>query len=260
MADYLNVIFLSSANATSKDLTRGQSFFVMDPVLQFPPNTKLKVACQQFSYTNFFVNVSAALANNTFYYTDDAGTPDKYSVTIPDGSYNVSDLSDAINTEVINNGHADGLITLVPDFATNKVLFSISAAGWQLYFKAGSPYVLLGCTLNQKIPAAGLTAAAYSELAPNVATFNSITNLYVHTSLTNNSIFSGRKSDIIASVTPTASIGSIQEYQPHNLIWLDAKELAGSSVNSINIYVTDQSGAAVNLSDDYNLTLIIASV
>lgn len=258
--NYLNIIYLTSANASAKDLTTGRARWILDPVQSFPQNTKLRVALHSFSYTNYFINISVAKTNNIIYYTDDVLLPTKYSVTIPDGSYNVTDLSDAINIGVVNNGHADGLITIVPDFSTNKVQFSISVVGWQLYFPAGTPYALLGTTLNQKIPTAGLTVGAYSELAPNVATFNSILSIYVHSSLSNNSIFNGRQSDVLGSVIPTASIGSIQDNKETNLIWIDASQLAGQSLNDISVYLSDQNNNPINLSDDFSLTLIVAQV
>ena len=258
--NYSNIIYLTSANATYKDLSNGIANWVLDPVISFSASSKFKVALHSFSFTNFFVNISAALANNTFSYTDDVAVPAKYTITIPTGSYNVSDLSEAINVAVVNAGHADGLITLVPDFATNKVQFSISAAGWQLYFPAGSPFVLLGTTLNQKIPAAGLTIGAYTELAPNVATFNSILSIYVHSNLTNNSIFNGRQSDVIGSIIPTASIGSVQDNKEINLIWTSADSLSGQSLNQIQVYLTNQSGAPINLSDDFQLTVIVSEI
>lgn len=254
----LSVLYLTTANASVKDLTTGFAQWDMDPVLSFPNNRNLKLALHSASFTNWFVNISTALANNIFYYTDDAGIPDKYAITIPDGSYNVSDLSDTINVSVVNAGHPDGLITLIPDFSTNKVQFSISVAGWQLYFKAGSPHVLLGTTLNQKIPAGGLTVGAYSELAPNVATFNSILNIYVHTNLTNESVFNGRQSDVIGSLIPQANIGSVQETELTNLIWIPATSLRGGIANCVQIRLTDQTGAPLYLSDDWSVVIIIA--
>lgn len=255
--EYTSILYLNSAGATSKDLTTATANFILDPVINVPSGKSVKVAVQSASFTNFFINILTGV-NDKIYYTNDVGTPDKYSITIPQGSYNVSDLSDAIDLGVVNNGHTSGLLSLVPDFSTNKVLISISTAGWQIYFKLLTPYVLLGITLNQKIPAAGLTTGAYSELAPNVATFNSITQLYLHTSLTNNSVFSGKRSDVLAAITPTASIGSVQQYEPFNLVWTPAPELGGSSINSVRMYLTDQSGASVNLSDDFSCTLILA--
>jgi hypothetical protein len=259
MAEPISVLYLNSANAASKSLANGQATFTVDPVI-FIPQGKIKLSMVQFSFTNFFINISAALANNIFYYTDDIAVPNKYQCSIPTGSYNVSDLSNAINAEVINNGHADSLIQLVPDFATNKVMFSISAAGWQITFPAGSPYVLLGTTLNQTIPNGALTIGPYTELAPNVAQFNSILNLYLHTSLTNESVYSGRKSDIVASIIPTASIGSIQMTEPRNLIWVPCPSLSGATINTITIYVSDQNGNRINLSDDFSCTLLLAAM
>lgn len=259
--NYLNNIYLSSASSDYTDLSVGRANWVMNPPLSFPEKTKLKICLHSFSFTNFFVNISAAKVNNKFYYTDDVGITNKYVVTIPDGSYSVSDLADGINIGVINNGHTDGLITLIPDFASNRVVYTISTIGWQINMLAGTPYVLLGSTLNQKIPAAALTTVAnYSELAPAVATFNDLLNIYVHSNITNNSIFGGTQSNIIANIVPTASIGSVQLSEPVNLMWINASELAGSALNNIDIYLTNQVGAPINLSDNFSLTLLFASV
>jgi len=260
MTNYLNNIFLNSASSTYTDLTTGRANFVMNPPINFPERAKLKVCLHSFSFTNFFVNVSAVKANNLFYYTDNIGIPNKYTITIPDGSYSVSDLSEAINIGVVNNGHTDGLIVLTPDFASNRVIFTISTIGWQINMLAGTPYVLLGTALAQAIPLALTTIANYSELAPNVAAFNDLLNIYVHTNLSNNSIFGGVQSNIIANIIPTASIGSVQNSEPTNLLWLSADELAGSSLNNINVYLTNQNNQPISLSDNFSLTLLVAQV
>ena len=257
MANYLNNIFLNSASASYTDLTTGQANWVMNPPINFPARSKLKVCLHSFSFTNFFVNISALKVNNLFYYTNDIAIPNKYTVTIPDGSYSVSDLSDAINIGVINNGHTDGLIVLTPDFASNRVVFTISTIGWQINMLAGTPYLLIGSTLAQAIPVALTTVANYSELATNVASFNDLLNIYVHTNLSNNSIFGGVQSNIIANIIPTSAIGSVQNSEPTNLLFIDASELAGSSLNNINVYLTNQVGAPVALSDDFSLTLLV---
>ena len=190
MSETIAVLYLNSAQANVKDLTKSKAAFIMDPPLIMPGNCKLKVTCQQFSFTNYFINISAALANNHFVVSDNLVGGHTFTLVLPDGSYNVTDLSNAINAAGINAGLVDGLIQLVPDFSTNKVLFKISVANYQISFPAGTMYALLGTTLAQLIPAGGFTAAAYSELAPNVANFNSILNVYLHTSLSNNSVFS----------------------------------------------------------------------
>jgi hypothetical protein len=262
MANYLNNIFLNSASSSYTDLSTGRANWVMNPPINFPARAKLKVCLHSFSFTNFFVNISAVKSNNKFYYTDDIALPEKYSITIPDGSYSVSDLSEAINIAVINNGHTDNLIVLTPDFASNRVVFTISTVGWQIYMKGlDTPYVLLGCNANQTIPAGALTTVAnYSELAPKVAAFNDLLNIYVHTNLSNNSIFGGVQSNIIANVIPTSSIGSVQNSEPTNLMFIDASELAGSSLNNISVYLTNQVNEPISLSDHFSLTLLVAQV
>ena len=261
----INVIYLNSATATNKNLNKSTANFVLSPPIIFPQNCKLKVACQQFSYTNFFLNVSAALANNHFVVEFGTG-PVVHTITIPDGSYNVSELSSAVNVGVLNAGLPDGLVTLIPDFATNKVLFNISLTNYRLSFPAGTMYVLLGTTLAQFIPAEVIpgtpvyTTGIYSELAPAVANFNSILTVYLHTSLSNNSVFSGNQSNILASIIPTVPIGSVQEFSPYNMVHVDAHELVGANLSSINIYLTDQSNNPIALQDDFSTTILVSRV
>ena len=252
-----SVLFLASASAASKTLTTGRAIWTFDSDLAFDAGRRYRVAISQFGFVNFFINISSTLANNKFYYSDDIGNLVKYSVTIPDGSYNVSDLSEAINVGVVANGHTNNLIVLIPDFSTNRIQFTINAIGWILNFPVDTPYLLLGCTLNQTIPNGALTAVAlYNELGPNTATFNTITSLFVHTSLSNRTNFSGRQSNVLFSLVPTAPIGSSQSNEPSNLIWADT-DLSGASIHEVQVYITDQAGAAVNLSEDFNTTILI---
>jgi len=258
--EILAVLFMNSANAQYTNLGAGVAQFAMEPALQFHQGQRIKLAMSQFSFTNWFMNISAALGNNLFTYTDDILNLTKYSVTISDGSYSVDELSQAINVGVLNNSHTDGLFVLSPDYASNRVLVSISAAGWLVNWGVGTSYLLNGFALADTVPVGGaLTLAAYSELAPNVATYNNITNLYVHCSLTANSNFSGRNGSVIGSAIPTSNIGSIQSSEPNNLVWIDASQLSGSTVSSVQINIRDQSGNDVVLSDHFGCVVMIVS-
>ena len=262
MSNFQNIIYLTSANASSVNLAQGSANWILNPPIQYDRSQKLKVAVQNFSYTNFFTNISAALANNTFTVKNNLAGGHTYTVVIPDGSYSVDDLSSTINNGLINQSLATGLVVLTPNYNTGTVIFTLSTIGWQISFPAGSPYVLLGTNLAQTIPAGGAftTIANYSENGPNQATFNSILGLYVHTSLTNNSIFNGIQSNILYQSTPTADIGSIQSDSPFFPLWIDASTLSGSSVNNISVYITDQNNNMVTLADNFSLSIIVNQV
>lgn len=262
MSNFQNIIYLTSSNASSVNLATGSANWVMNPPIQYDRNQKLKVAVQSFSYTNFFVNLSAALANNVFTLKNNLTGGHTFTVTIPDGSYSVDDLSNTINNGLINQGLPTGIVSLTPDYNTSTVVFTLSTVGYQISFPAGSPYILLGTNLAQTIPAGNTytTVANYSESGPSQATFNSILGLYVHTSLTNNSIFNGIQSDILYQSTPTADIGSIQSDSPFFPLWIDASTLSGASVNNISVYITDQNGNPVVLSDNFALSIIVMQV
>lgn len=254
---YRNVIFLDSAQATSKNLAQSEFRQILEPAISFPESDNIKIAIQSVGMTNFFINISAAKANNHFYFTDDVGTPDKYDITIPDGSYTSQTLSGYINLAVQNLGFPSGTIQLVGDPSTNKIIFIINAAGYQLFFKAGSCYAILGATLNLKVPAAALTTSYYSQMAPNVAAFNNVQRIYIHTNLSNNTIFASRQSNVLESVSPNSPIGSTFSYDAINLLWNNAtNDLRGQIITEIMIYLTDQNGNRITLQDDFSLTLV----
>lgn len=253
-----NVLFLNSASASYKDLATGKASFSFANPLRFS-DKKYRVAVHNFSFTNFFVNVTTGV-NDLFYYTDDLLNLTKYSVTIQQGSYNVAELSDAINVGVINNGHTDGLISLIPDFSSNKVVVSISAAGWLVNWGPQTSYLLNGFALNDTVPASGLlTTGNYQEYAPNIATYNSITELYVKTSLTYNSVFSGKQSNVLFTCTPTASIGSTQNTEYNNLIFINSPEISNQTLSTINIDIVDQNDTPVYMYEDFSITLLFES-
>jgi hypothetical protein len=77
--------------------------------VQFPyPQsfTQSELALQNFFIFNSWYNISAELGNNVFAYTfPTASGQETFSVTIPDGFYNLEDLNDYLQTIVmVNNG------------------------------------------------------------------------------------------------------------------------------------------------------------
>ena len=251
------VLFLSSATASQKNLAQGTATWNMTPALYFKSGG-VRLALHDGSITNFFVNIITG-TNDTFFYTDNIGVPDKFAVVIQSGDYSVSELSDAINLGVVNNGHTSGLITLQADYSTGKVIMSITLAGYMVYFKPNvSPYTLLGFLSAETVPNGALTTGTYSQYSDNQATFDAVQAINIKTSLTNNSLFSGSQSSIIATITPNVDIGSIQRFEPINLIWIDAFELSGSTVNAITISLTNQNDLPVDMSTDFVVTLLIS--
>lgn len=251
---YEYVLFLDSAKASIKDLAHGKATYILQqPIGEI---LRAQIAASSFSFTNWFINVSAALTNNTIYYSNDPLTPMKYSVVIPDGSYSFSDL----NTYVQNQIMADrgiAVFQFAANYSTNKVAVQFgNVAGWYVYFGAQSPYALLGFANGQNVPASQACTAYYVEYASSTASFNNITNIKVCTNLTNASISNTNQSSVILMLAPLVSVGSTQTSEVNNLLWLHATPLH-DKVTEIRVWVLDQNDNPLPMSEDFTLTLIV---
>ena len=257
---FSKVLFLDTAQATDKVLASGYAHFILQE--PFGGILGCQIACSQFSFTNWFINISAALGNNKLYYSNDILLPMKFTITIPDGSYSFNDLNAFIKAELIsqNNGGTPGLpiFSLVANYATNKVgiQFSATDINWYVHFDADSPFVLMGFTVLQDIPVTLANTAYYLEMGPNIAQFNNITNIKVVTNLSNDSISNTNQSAVILTCTPTVSVGSTQQFEVQNLLWLRSTPLE-DKVTEIKINILDQLDRPVNLSEDVTMTLIV---
>lgn len=249
------VIFLDSAQATTKTLATGYASWILQEPFGNLPGAQ--ICASQFSFTNFFINVSAAIGNNHFYYSNDPLDLTKFDITIPDGSYSFTDLNTFITNEVKAAQTGNEIFTLVANYSTNKigVLFG-NFAGWYIHFSAASPFTLLGFAALQNVPATQSNVAYYQEFGAATATFNNITNLKVSTNLSNDSISNTNQSSIILTAVPTVSVGSTQTTEIQNLLWLASTPLE-SKITEIRVQILDQNDATVNLSEDFTLTLIV---
>lgn len=254
--------FLSSDTSESPNIiksTDGSTFTVfLQPSVAVPPNAKnIKVFTPETKFWYTFKNISVAKANNKLYITNDAGNPTKYTLTIDDGLYSLSELENALDYQIVLAGLPTGTLQLSADNATGKVIFTL-ASGYQIYFGTNSCYVLLGCTNLQKIPSGGLTGALYSEKAPSVATFSNLTSVLFHCSLVSNSILNGRGSDVIASVAPNTTVGSLQIDRPYNVIKVPCPNLQNITINQITVSITDQLGNLLDTnSETFQITVVL---
>lgn len=218
----------------------GSAFTTRIPVLQIPKEAKnLKIYMKKIRYWYTFQNITANKGNNHFYITNDISNATKYNITIPNGIYSVDSLNRTIQNELTNLGLPNNAVTLTGDVSSGQVFFQL-ITGYQIYFPSNTPYQLLGCTLNQKIPASALTTATYGEYAPNDATFSELSAVHLHCSLVSQSIVNGSYSDVIGTSIPDVSVGYQMIDQPLHLSKIPANNLLGAQVFSITSSITDQ--------------------
>lgn len=181
-----------------------------------------------------------------------------YNVTVEPGLYNVSSLNSAINNALINVGLASGLITLTGDNSTGKVLLSFSVTGLQVTWIPTSMFALLGFTSGQLVPSGGFTTGAFSELAPNIASFSDISSFIVHTSLVQGGIPLGdTASQAIANVQINVPPGSLINFAPNRVIQLNVNHLRGTFINEASFWVTDQLNRILDFNGEFFSLLVI---
>lgn len=249
------VLILNSAQATSVDLTTGSATFILGESLSFQ-DSAVRVAVNSFSFTNFFLNISAALANNTIYYSDDPLDSTKYSITIPDGSYSITSLNSFISGQLLADAVAPALFEFLPDYSQNKVYvkWGPTLSTWFLSMEAGTPYTVLGFDLNDFVPAGKSNTVNEINYAPNAAAFNNVESVNVKTNLANNIILSTGRSNVLYQTVPTVSPGSIQKDEPNNLLWATSATLS-SGISEIKINITDQNDTALPLQENFVVVL-----
>ena len=244
-------IFLASAKASIKDLTQGIATWQFQNPLQF---SGAELGLVEFSFTNFIINVSAALGNNHIYYSDDGALVTKYDIVIPDGSYNVASLNDyVVSAQQATIGSQ--VFALVANYSTAKVGIQFgNVAGWYVHFGAASPYTLMGFTNGQNVPATKNCTAYYIEYAGVVAQFNNVTALKVNVDLTSDTISDGKSSSVIYQTSPTVEPGSTQSDRPSNILWC---ALTSTSFSQVTVRILDQNDAALYMNEDFSVTLTI---
>jgi hypothetical protein len=248
------VIFLDTAQATTKSLTSGKASWIMrQPVGEMPG---AQVALSQLNFTNFFINISAAIGNNHFFYSDDPANETKYDITIPDGSYSLDALESYIHASILAT-HGFAILSLNPNYSTNKVAITFdNVVGWYVSFKVNSPFTLLGFTNGQFVPAGKSCTAYYTEYGPNNAAFNNIQTIKVATNLTNDSISNTNQSPILYICQPIVSVGSTQTSEARILMWIPSDAFR-SKIYEINVQLMDQNDNPLNMSEEFSLTLMV---
>ena len=245
------VLFLNSSQADQKLLGSGTAtWFFLNP-LEF---SEAQLGLLEFSFTNWFINISAALGNNHLYLSNDAAVPQKYTIVIPDGSYSADALAKFLTAEQ-QATLGQTIFTLQPNYSTNRIgIVFGNVTQWYVYFAADSCYGINGFTSLQCVPASKSNTAYYVEYGGATAAYNNITALQVSCDLTTDSISNGKSSSVIFQTTPTTEPGSTESVRPTNIIY---STLANTRFSSITIRVTDQDGNAVRMSEDFSTTLIV---
>lgn len=258
----MNSIFLRSANADERDLTTGSFKWYFNPPLQFADrrDKTLHIGINRFTYTNFFDNIITS-SNDTIYYSDDTLDETKYSIVLPQGSYDVISMNNYIQNELTANGHT-GLFSIQPDYSLNKVyvLWGPTLTGWFITLTTASPYVILGYNLTagkDYIPTGKSNTANEVNYADDQAAFNNVTSIGVKMNLGAAIMTDGAYSNVMTISVPDVGIGYVMNDEPINISYADCRNLQGVPLSFITANIVDQNDAALAMAEDIVLKLAI---
>lgn len=255
---HINIFVNSNPTSGSINLSSDKSSFVVPllPPLRIPSNARdIHVCLVNANIFYTFQNIKSN--NNKIYYTNDLSNPTKYYVEFLEGLYSLDLLNETLQNLLVNNDIAHkNIFEFIADEASGRVLVKFNTTGYQVYFPSDTMYSLLGINLNTKFPTSTLSVEAKSYYAQNVANFGSVSSILFRTSLSNEFIYNQKSSDVLANINIDVSPGSIINYQPNNLVYVHSENLAGQTINSIQIRITDQNENPLNTNNEYYTGLI----
>ena len=238
-------LFLSSGTAGSTGnlvYSSPNTFTFKIPGGNYPIKSNTKVSVSALSMSNSFRNITSAFNNNTFTITYNGVSN---VITIPDGSYNISDINGYLQTQLDNFGwylvKPDGSRAYFIVFQVNSTLYTItisllqvpsSLTGSWLNYTNPAGLALTGLTPTVTIPATNIRTL----LGINAGTFPATpqaTNQYLNSntvpSLSNysiihlcmkgacNNVMLNSNPEIIFSFSPNQSSGNVMFYNTTNL-------------------------------------------
>lgn len=175
-----------------------------------------------------------------------------YTITIPQGLYDVNTLNAKLNVLIFNATGVEDLIELIPDTSESKIIIQYNFATTQVDFTiANSLREILG--FNSSLVPLVPTTGQQFEIAPNVANFNQVNYFLIKAptllsrGLNFNSVYSGIIARVLINVAPNSQI----LYDPQNAYKISANELAGIDLTTLNFVLTDDQNRNVETQGEF---------
>ena len=243
---FKRTLYLNSKKAKGKS----ENFHVnYNPPIELDYNKQYELGLVNCYIWYSWYNVSAAIGNNKFrYYNSTAWV----SLTIPDGSYNISDLNGIVKSLIdTQEGTADeedetkrasANITLKANYNTLRVELTLKGS-YRVDFSgdAGKIRSLLGFDA-QKIGKQGTNSG---ENPVNITTIHTV---YIHCSLVDSTYENSKTSGVIYAFSPNVPPGHQLQILPNNTNWVQLQKI--NRITFIQMRVTNQDGVEIDLNNE----------
>jgi hypothetical protein len=184
----------------------------------------------------------------------------QYDINIPSGLYDIAQLDNAINRELVNAGAPNNIITLLGDNSTQRSIIQINVLSpetisidFTIPNNIGS---ILGFN-SQIIPAQSGLVSIFSD---NPAEFNTINYFLIHSDIVGRGIRIGDSyNNSIMKVPIIVPPGSLINFLPDNPIPIPCPEIRGRVINEAQFWLTDDSNRRVNTLNEYfSMTFVLS--
>ena len=228
-----------------------------NPPIVLDYNKKYSMYCINasifFTFPNVFSSTSGTYTqNNILNFTVGATS---YTITVPQGIYDINSLSTYVSQSLVNQGLASNLIVLSGDNPTQLAVVQLNANNVAIQFGTSSIRTLLG--FNAITIGPGTSGDYY--YGNNIANFNILTELLLHNSActgfrNNASSTTSSISDIISPILINTGVGQQILYDPNQVIKVRINQWV---IDKFMIYWTDQNNNLLVVNEPWNATFVI---
>jgi hypothetical protein len=214
-----------------------------------PVGDNAECAVESVTYNVSYYNISSSLGNNIIGYKT-SGVGATKSVTIPNGNYNVSDISSYLQAQMTANGDTAANITLAVSLNTLGLVVTL-LGGYQLDLTQGTLWNNLGYN--------GPLIVTVTGVSPNVVNISNITNIQVHLpNLIAGSYVNNQSSDVIYAFPPSGGPGQQSYSAPFQPFFLPVT--IRGQIQTLLMTFTDQYGNAINFNGQtVSVNLLVTS-
>ena len=246
----LPFIFTSSTSSGAQNISQnGSSFEVnLDRPIVVPREAKncfitIPVGSAWWNMFNIEENVNDQLDVEYF----DGVITVNITITLDPGLYDLEHLSAEIGRELLAGGVPQDLFILNPDQATQKSVIQFNYSGVQLDFNIARNFAnILGFDLRL-VPLAGQTTGVQFEKSDNIANFNVIDSLLIHSDLVSRGIrINDQYKNVLIQLLIDVAPGSQIITTPFNPLEIPSNELIGEKRKNLRFWLTDQDSNPVN--------------
>jgi len=211
------------------------------PKLHLNPNKRFELALVNLETYNSIPNLDGT--NNKFVYSNNTGTT-WFTITLPEGCYEIPQINAAIQRQLERNGHWDNTvnpqshyITVGANSSTLRAYVDITNPTYRVNMAASTIRSMLG--FNPKTIQSG-----YHE-GDNPVDILKVNTILVNCDIVSGSYRNGSQTPVVYSFFPDVSPGYKIVESPNNLVYLPV--VPAGHVQRMRVWLTDQNGEQLNL-------------